>query len=143
MGDGGASTIHAQADVPEDAADLCAFPGAVGDQEDGVPQINISDKTVRIWAQNHGHQVGMRGPLSRQTIDAYVAYHEQPLLLRIANLEQQLTELRAESAEDKAVIKAQQRCIKDLEREKRTLEFEVEDWKQISVQLATAVHSSD
>lgn len=115
-----------------------------------MPQITISDKSLRIWAQDRGLPVGARGPISREVVDAYVAYHEQPLVLRIAHLERELSEAhrklreaQAEGAEDRAIIKAQKLRIKALESEKRDLADQVGFWKRIAIQLGMAVHSTD
>jgi len=98
-----------------------------------MAQVKIKDSVIREWAMAHGVTIGSRGRVSTDTVRAYAEWHEKPLRLQIAELEQQLRNARAENSENQAVIRAQASRI-------AALETQVAELRQLAAQGAMAVY---
>ncbi len=101
-----------------------------------MPSIDISDSTIRRWAQAHVGDVGSRGPLRRSTVLQYAQYQELSTEQKLLRAERRIAELEAERSEDKAIIRS-------LQREIASLCQELAEWKDRASILAGVVHSDD
>jgi len=105
-------------------------------RERSMPSINISDSTIRRWAQGYGYQTGSRGPLAKTIILDFAAHQEMSTQQKLHRAEQRIKELEAQGARD-------QKVIQNLQHEIRSLSMELAEWKDRAAILASVQHSED